>query len=146
WCSHVDSLAVTTFSDKSEFAKTFRNRINRLPCLKCRQDAIEYLNRNDITIYYNDPPTEYLRIYPTSKGKGLAFYVWMFHNVVNNKLGKRQMTWDEFLMTYMTESSTCTAECGVEEVKPNYNQTSVISTPITPVSLTSTPTAVRQMR
>lgn len=116
WGFHTDSFAVTTFSEKQDFVNRFIFKLQRLPCKVCSGHAVEYLQNNDITKYYDDPPINELRAFPTAKGKGLAFYIWKFHNTVNLRLNKPQINWSDCIIIYTTDVA-CDTECDVDEKK-----------------------------
>lgn len=77
------------------------------PCITCRNHIKEYLDKNPIEPFW--------RIIDESTGQdvGLFKYTWIFHNIVNVRLGKPEMSWNTaYSMYYDEEESVCSLSCG----------------------------------
>ena len=74
--------------------------VQRLPCLDCRQHATAYVAQN--------PPD-------LDDTFSLQAWAWRFHNAVNQRLGKRALTYDEYLALYADEISwaNCAEGCWI---------------------------------
>lgn len=60
----------------------------------------------------------YLTTKPPGDAQELFKWSWEFHNAVNKRLGKPQMTYDESLKPFKTMSPICTDECGDHSTQP----------------------------
>jgi len=89
---HQQALA-TPWSNKDQYYKFVQNIIDSLPCDKCRQDALTYLEKNAISDLFN-------------KKDGLFYWSVRFHNYVNLKLGKPQRGLD-IIAEYKNTEHTC---------------------------------------
>lgn len=77
-----------------EFQEFIEDLIETIPCEQCRVHASHYLSRY--------PPSRYEDEY-TSDGEFIGNLIWSirFHNTVNRRLGKPQMTISRGLTTYL---------------------------------------------
>jgi hypothetical protein len=78
------------------------------PCPVCRGHAKEYIRTH--------PMEEYLGVMVEIKSKkqnlGMFVWAWLFHNVVNKRLGKPLMSWGTVVELYLSpESLTCNKNC-----------------------------------
>jgi len=92
------------------FIDWIRITLNSIPCLKCRNHAIEYLDENN--------PTKFRDIY-NSNGEliGMFQWTWKFHNDVNARLSKKIYDFDEIYRMYSSDSALCSDKCGSHQVQ-----------------------------
>ncbi len=64
------------------------NFINQLPCKECRVHAIRYMMLH--------PPD-------LSSSRALQVWVWRFHNAVNYRLGKQEISYEGYQRLYVEE-------------------------------------------
>ena len=85
WASfHRKSFKADTLELKVEVMKSIYKDIFYFPCNACREDSIRYVSNNPIDEVIDS-------------GEDLSLFKWRvdFHNHVNNKLGKRQVSYEE---------------------------------------------------
>lgn len=80
---HIDAHNATTFSEKNRTASTIVRMISTFPCKTCREHGITYAANNPLIHAVND--TDPLSVFR---------WVWRFHNAVNRKIGKAEISLD----------------------------------------------------
>lgn len=88
-----------------ETAKLIRNIIEEFPCIKCRKHGMEYLKANPIEKSINREITH------NGETRKLGLFLWtvLFHNSVNQRLNKPQMSFSAALETI--EMEMCSEMC-----------------------------------
>jgi len=79
-------LKDTESSHASNLLEIFINICYNLPCPHCRKDAIYLLNKANTKI--------------VSTKSDLIRFMWQFHNIVNRKLTKKNLTFEEHNVIY----------------------------------------------
>lgn len=82
---HIDSYHANDYDSKVDVANTIARVITKFPCHKCRKHATEYAASNPFIYAVNDSTDRY----------SLFRWVWKFHNVVNKRLGKAEMSFED---------------------------------------------------
>jgi hypothetical protein len=105
WYSiHILAANAKTQKEKESVVKQIRIIQENFPCQECKSHFWKYLQ--------NHPPED------TIKGGPESLFLWTvnFHNAVNFRLGKPQITYDEAKSIYIEQSVFCTkASCDEEE-------------------------------
>jgi hypothetical protein len=93
---HIDAANAKTSKDKEAVIKRIRILQNNFPCQECKVHFANYLT--------NHPPEE------TIKGGPDSLFLWTvnFHNAVNYRLGKPQITFEEAKSIYIDQDVFCT--------------------------------------
>ena len=81
---HLRSFAIRTHQDKLDFIQFFYFVINTLKCGKCINHANQYNRDHPIEAYIDDLPQ----------------HVWKFHNAVNKRLGKEEISFEAACQLY----------------------------------------------
>ena len=86
----VKALKVVDIMSFKEFDKSFKDVRETFPCAKCRTHMAQYVEEHS---YMNN-------IYKNKYG----IFEWMvnFHNSVNKRLGKKEMSFNDALSGYLT--------------------------------------------
>lgn len=105
---HLLGIEATTPEKIRQYIDYIRLVTSRLPCGDCRVHATKYVEMS--------PPEHFVDIVD-SNGKpiGMFKWSWMFHNTVNNRLGKSIVDWDTAYNMYQeTDGSegVCPIGCG----------------------------------
>lgn len=112
WYSiHILAKNSTTTKSIVEFIKFMNIIANNFPCQKCRNHIKEYLDKHDINNYMK-----------THSGKYALFeYTWEFHNTVNKRLGKPEVTWDNAMKIFYSEENlkVCGEKCSPKKSPSN---------------------------
>lgn len=99
WTLHLSSLNATTEERKTEFRRLLTDVLANLWCKKCRLHASKYIADNPIEEY-------------TQLAHGYFTYMWNFHNTVNKRLGKDEITWETAYKLYTNQlSNVCQHGC-----------------------------------
>ena len=88
---HVLAISYPAAPTLEEGRVAFRriwNFVNNLPCPECRYHATRYV--------FQHPPD-------LSGTYALQSWVWEFHNAVNRRLGKKEISYSEYLAVYSNE-------------------------------------------
>lgn len=104
------AVAVKNHSEELAFAKELESTCVEFPCGNCSAHCLEYMKNNPISDYYG----KYIILDSTNEKIliGMFMYIWTFHNVVNKRLNKPQMSWDTaFNMFYQRDNLTCNVLC-----------------------------------
>lgn len=103
---HTEAAAATTPERKKSFLDFIYRQTSMLKCQACRHHATKYLSEN--------PPEDYLDL-QDSEGRetGLFEWTWIFHNTVNRRLGKPEVSREEANQLFLQpDSSICYTNCG----------------------------------
>ena len=94
---HRDACRATTEERKRVFEYNMEEDCNNFPCARCKVHFRAFLNNYPLKKYWN------IR---DNKGRDIGFFKWTWelHNQVNQRLQKREPTFEE-AYTYYTESS-----------------------------------------
>jgi len=87
---HSTALSADEYTKQMGFVQWMKNMCEDFPCRKCSKHCKEYLHKN--------PPKD-------SVGKGamaMFIWAWKFHNAVNQRLGKPEMSYETALGIYTT--------------------------------------------
>lgn len=90
---HKMAVNATTVELKDEFSRYIEFLRHNFPCPKCRPHIKKYMHQHPIKSYYN--------IIEDDKDIGIAKWSWEFHNDVNKRLFKRQVSWEDFKKKYL---------------------------------------------
>lgn len=83
WYSiHLEAYEAKSEEEKRAFARSMKRFCEKYPCAKCRRHASEYIAKHPIEKYWNT-------------NKGIFKWSWIFHNDVNERLGKPLVSWDQ---------------------------------------------------
>lgn len=110
WFSmHTDAAAAKTSEDKKYVCKQIRNKQAKFPCKDCKEHFGFYLQ--------NNPPES------TINGSEDALFLWTvnFHNAVNFRLGKPQVSYEDAKSIFYDDNFICMSECDKGEnikIKP----------------------------
>jgi len=90
---------------ENEFIDWLRITLSSIPCLDCRNHALEYIDDND--------PNSFKNIH-NEDGEliGMFQWTWKFHNDVNIRLNKKLYDFQEVYRMYTNESTMCSDRCG----------------------------------
>jgi hypothetical protein len=81
---HIESANAATYEEKVQVANTIVKMISTFPCKKCREHGISYAAQHPLIHAVND--CDKMSVFK---------WVWKFHNNVNKKIGKNQMTFQK---------------------------------------------------
>lgn len=97
----VDDLTKRNFIDEMYF------HYHNFPCLNCRNHIQEYMNTHSFEPFYN-------MTNPSGREIGMFRWSWLFHNTVNQRLGKPYMSWNTACEMYEINENTFTpcTNCG----------------------------------
>ena len=90
---HKMAVDASTNELKEEFGRYIEFLRHNFPCPKCRPHIKKYMKLHPIKSYYN--------ITEDGKDVGMAKWSWEFHNDVNKRLFKRQVSWEDFKKKYL---------------------------------------------
>lgn len=101
---HLKSLECKTEEDEGEFCTWFNLDIKHFICKDCRPHAQDLLRLN---------PIEKYRGIRDQNGRliGLFKYTHLFHNLVNRRLGKQTMMYEDALTKYLKLLTDCSQVC-----------------------------------
>ena len=103
---HVYARAADTPQKIKEYILYLRLIVNTLPCGICREHANDYLSKS--------PPENFIDV-KNKEGRliGMFLHSWMFHNIVNVRLGKAPIKFETAWNMYSDKSNAiCTKDCG----------------------------------
>jgi len=105
---HTFAKDSTTLEKKKNFVYKMNLIRDSLPCMECRNHCTDYIR--------NHPMEDYFYVQDESgKEIGLFQWSWQFHNAVNLRLKKPQMTWKEAMDLYYSDDGVCTSSCDEEK-------------------------------
>lgn len=102
WYSiHISAIQLS----EDNFITYIKGIIPKIPCLKCREHAVEYLKNN---------PIEHFKGIKDNNGEfvGMFKWSWIFHNNVNQRLNYKVLDWDTAYNMYTDDSKICSLDCG----------------------------------
>ena len=114
---HTLAFKATSKPKQKEFINTLKLIIDYFPCEKCRGHAQDYLKNHPVEDYQND-------------SQGMFIWSWKFHNAVNFRIGKNQMSWELAYHLYAQlcghhqddnnnkNDATCSKECENSDSPP----------------------------
>lgn len=104
-------MAYNANDDQSK--TTFINFLNLLrehyPCAKCRKHMNDYIQANPVHAHWHHD-------------KGFFKWSWVFHNAVNQRLGKPLVDYDTAEATHVGGVHVCTAGCEEESSVMDWRQ------------------------
>ena len=105
----IMALDANTYAKKMHFIHTLELILYKIPCLDpCRKDATAY--------FRSHPPSAYWEIRLNGEDIGMFYYMVDFHNWVNRKLGKPQVSREKALQYYRNQDDyVCQEGCGEDE-------------------------------
>lgn len=103
---HVYALDADTYEKIINFIYYVKLLLPKLPCDKCREHALQYLENNPIENYFYVKDNEGIR-------RGMFKWTWTFHNAVNTRLGKMVIDYDTAIDIY-EDPAICTDSCSQE--------------------------------
>jgi hypothetical protein len=71
---------------KNDILQALIVKLRKIPCMKCRYHAFDYLQNNPVDLGNNEK---------------FEIWMWKFHNAVNERLGKRIFSYYEYQARYM---------------------------------------------
>jgi hypothetical protein len=83
---------------------------NHFPCMECKTHINEYINANPIEHYLKQED-------------GCFIWVWKFHNTVNRRLKKKELTLEEAIKIYKKDHGVCSLNCAS---KINHEEPAII--------------------
>ncbi len=101
---HSEAIKYDEDNKQVEGASRIRLSQKDIPCLRCQKHMSQYLARY--------PPEKYFEILIDGRRLGLFFWTWMFHNDVNRRLGKSEMSLPDALKIYDSTAPICSRTCG----------------------------------
>lgn len=113
---HMAAKQATTEEKKRFFLALLTFYTEHHHCGTCRNHMIEYVSEHPVKDYWN---------IKDDKGQEIGLFAWtfQFHNTVNDRLGKKQMAWDQVWKLYSDENMAICMQ-GCEEgaqAKPKLN-------------------------
>lgn len=131
---HTKAIKAKTEQAKQEFVEFMVLLCTNFPCLQCRGHCTEYLKMYPIQEYWNDKDINGVDV-------GMFKWSWVFHNSVNLRTGKGDLSWNTAYNMYVGDAGICTADCDAGKSvssKPGKPGKAVVSKPTT-----NKPAAVR---
>jgi hypothetical protein len=104
---HALAAEAKTDAEKKDVIKHIRMVQQKFPCLDCKGHFGEYLAKH--------PPEESLGV--SQPQDSLFLWTVNFHNAVNYRLKKPQVSYEEAKSIYMENDIFCTAKCDEEETE-----------------------------
>jgi len=104
---HTLAAQARTDKEKKDVIHHIRCLQNKFPCLECKGHFGNYLTSH--------PPEETI-------GKGSeSLFAWTvnFHNAVNHRLKKPQLSYEEAKSIYLNDTIFCTADCDEDKDSKN---------------------------
>jgi hypothetical protein len=102
---HLAAYEANTPDKIKDFISLLRLIVERHPCHVCREHGSKYLKIN--------PPENYVNTVKDERLAGMFVYVWIFHNSVNDRLGKPHVDYNTaWKMFSSIDQAICQADCG----------------------------------
>ena len=98
---HRKAFKAVTLENKIAFERYLYETVQELECKNCRDHALQYLKEHPIRQYFNVKDTK------TGADIGIFKYLWIMHNDVNKRIGKKELDWMTALSMYGSNES-CT--------------------------------------
>lgn len=108
WNLHMDGLNADNYDDQQTYIRNVNKKLAALPCLECRNHAMEYLIKNPVNKF-------------SGIEEGYFRWSWEFHNTVNKRLGKPELPYDLAKSLYSNHFNNYCTDCGNEKrirIKP----------------------------
>lgn len=97
---HILGYNSNDLSKAKQFSYTIKSIIEKLPCKKCRNHAIQFINKTKYSNYINQKNRQGLYIGP-------FIYICDMHNNANNLLNKPIISWRESYAIYDNLENIC---------------------------------------
>uniref|UniRef100_A0A6C0AG00 thiol oxidase n=1 Tax=viral metagenome TaxID=1070528 RepID=A0A6C0AG00_9ZZZZ len=98
---HLMAANANTTETKKSVLWFIKILSNNFYCLKCKEDFLEYIKKDNPSLYINQK-------------EGLFYWSYNFHNSVNKKLNKPIMSYEEAKKLYFSPE-VCVEHCFEEE-------------------------------
>ena len=95
----------TTEEKKNNFVSYMTMLSNHFFCLTCREHIKRYIDANPFNVYWNVKNEDGREI-------GMFKWIWIFHEAVNKRIGKKGISWESAVEMYISEAGICSADCG----------------------------------
>ena len=105
---HLEAINATNDQLKTHFIKNINHLCLHFPCEKCKLSFKQFINDHSLIKYWDIKHNVYGDI-------GFFAWSWELHNMVNKKLNKPYLTFDDALAIY--KNYICT-DCN-DTLKPN---------------------------
>ncbi len=117
WYSiHIIAINISNYNDHYLFIKYLQTIIFNFPCEECQQHAINYIKTHPFEPYKDD--------YFQGKYVGFFRWSWKFHNLVNKRLHKPMLNWNDAYRLY-TNPQICKS-CKVKSSMVTFSSIPVI--------------------
>lgn len=104
---HTAAAKAKTVEDNKRVEKQLIATVDNFTCSECRNHGRAYLAKNPTAKYYE-------MFEKDGRCIAMAYYIWRFHNFVNDRLEKPFMPWEYCKRLY---SEVCEGGCAAEEAK-----------------------------
>ena len=105
WTIHVQALHANSKESINKYIEYIEFILPKLPCMKCRNHATEYLSKNR--------PENYIEFIDNDgELTGMFYWSWKFHNTVNTRLNKDIIDDYYVAKNLYDEDEFCTDDCG----------------------------------
>jgi hypothetical protein len=110
---HLDAKNAVTDELKDQFITRMENLANNFPCDKCKPHFILFLQQYPLNLFRNITGDSDSRIAGSSDTgvafSDIGFFKWsyIFHNMVNKRLNKPQLTFEEVYNYYYVTGNNC---------------------------------------
>lgn len=105
---HAAAARAKTVEDNKRVERLLISTIENFTCSECRDHARAYLAKNPTAKYYEMFDKD-------GRCIAMAYYIWRFHNFVNERLGKPFVPWEYCKRLYAEVCEKgCSADVGVE--------------------------------
>ena len=103
---HTLAFNAKNATKQQQCIKNIKMLCKQFPCEKCREHALDYIKTHPMG-------------HSKEKELGLFIWTWKFHNTVNFRIGKPNMSWDMAYHLYdslkQSDNQECSEECSVSE-------------------------------
>ncbi len=116
---HTYAANAITPERKTAFIDFMNITAYNIKCEVCRQHAIEYIR--------DHPPTQMFNLQnPDGQDIGLFKWTWIFHNAVNRRIGKHEMSFDEAYSIFEPQGIVpCLRNCSSPLRQEEYNSQTI---------------------
>ena len=101
---HKKAFNTRSQQDKEEFEKFVTWLVSVLLCEDCHKHSTEYLKKNPVRMYFNVKDDK------SGSDIGCFKWSWIFHNVINKRLGKKEVDWITALSMYSSDEKCTNCE------------------------------------
>lgn len=117
---HLESKNAKTEEQKKSFVHKMYLLAQSFPCLTCRKHIDDYIQSNPFEPLWNETTN-------TGEQIGMFKWSWLFHNVVNKRLNKPNISWDNALYIFSDASiNSCAKDCTDDHTTPLQPQLTTI--------------------